>query len=330
MPKGKKQKQKILYLGKIFHEETDEDHPVKMEYLLKRLSEYGITSERKSVSDDIRALKEYGLDIIAEKRGRNIFYFLAGRDFDTAEIRMLADTVRSSKFITLKKSEELVCKLEKLSSRNEALKIKKDIFVPGRVKSGNTNIFINIDTLQSAMEQDLKVSFMYFRYGLNGEEEIRPDKNTGEKYRKVSPWGLVYDDSKYYLIAYEDGAVKPKHFRVDKMKKVCVLPGENRYGELFYNELDKNGYTSEIFRMFSGETVEVTLICKNELSNVIADQFGRNTVMQPVSDNEFKIRTIVEVSKQFYGWIFSLNGACRIVSPENVVNGYREMLKKAK
>ena len=164
MPKGKNQKQKILYLEKIFHEETDENHPVSMEYLMERLSEYGISSERKSVSDDIRALREYGMDIVGEKRGRNVLYFLAGRDFDTAEIRMLADTVRSSKFITARKSEELVRKLEHLSSRDEATRIKKNIFVPGRVKSGNTTIFINIDTLQRAMEQNYKVSFVYFRY----------------------------------------------------------------------------------------------------------------------------------------------------------------------
>lgn len=144
------QKKKILCLMQILLERTDDEHSMSANDLCKALKEYGLSAERKSIYSDIETLKDFGLDII-QLKGTNQGYYIGKRDFELPELKLLVDAVQSSKFITTKKSEELIKKLEGLASRYEAKQLQRQVFIYNRPKTGNETIYYNVDLIHSAI-----------------------------------------------------------------------------------------------------------------------------------------------------------------------------------
>ena len=323
MARGSHQKLKLLYLAKILREETDDSHSLTMPEIIKRLNSYGIDADRKCLYDDLYQLDQYGMEIIQEKVGQRTYYHCTDREFELAELRMIIDAICSSKFITAKKSKDLIGKLEKMVSIYDASLVDREVIVSGRVKSMNESILYTIDAIQNAIANNHRIRFQYFRWNVKGEMELHHD---GKIY-EVSPWTLVWDDENYYLVAYEMEEDKIKHFRVDKMLKTKEID-EKRQGVTRYKKQDKEMYSKKHFRMFGGEEQRVTLVCENKLANVIIDQFGRDTVLRPVDEDHFEVKVDVAVSDQFLGWVIALGEGVTITGPEEVVGRMSEIGKK--
>ena len=321
MPKSYNQKLKLLYLMQMLSERTDEEHLLSMADILKGLSQYGITAERKSIYDDIRALQDYGMDILLTP-GKSGGYYLASRDFELPELKLLVDAVQSSKFITKKKSRELIHKLEKLVSRQDAKQLNRQVVVTNRNKTVNENIYYNVDMIYNGIAQNVKIRFQYFEWTISKEIKLRKD---GDFY-EVSPWILTWDDENYYLIAYDEEAGIIKHFRVDKILKIA-LTEKARTGKEQFEHFDIAGYSNKTFGMFAGEEETVTLLCENRLIGIIIDRFGQEVSVRKSDEEHFKARIHVALSPQFYGWLCGLGPQVRIVEPQNVAESYRNYLK---
>jgi predicted DNA-binding transcriptional regulator YafY len=314
MAKGSNQKLKLLYLVKIFNEETDEEHGITTKTLIEKLSGYEVNADRKTIYTDIEELRHFGLDIVSYKEGHNTYYQLLSRDFELAELKLLVDSVQASKFITERKSGQLIKKLENLVSRHEASQLQRQVLLSGRVKSMNESIYYAVDDIQDAINEDKKIRFKYFRWNAKKEQELRKE---GAFYQ-VSPWALVWNDENYYLIAYDAEAEKIKHYRVDKMKslKKCEEP---RLGRESFQEIDLANYSRAHFGMFGGQIQKVTLLCENAMASPIIDRFGKEISMIPVDEGHFRTHVEIAVSTQFLGWIFGLGGGVKILGPENVL-----------
>ena len=154
MAKGPNQKLKLLYLMKIFMEETDEQHPLTMPEIISKLNACGINADRKTLYMDFEELRTFGLDIISEKQGRKWNYYIGARDFELPELKLLVDSVQSAKFMTDRKSNELIQKIESLASRHDAKKLQRQVFIAGRVKTINESIYYNVDKLHEAIASD--------------------------------------------------------------------------------------------------------------------------------------------------------------------------------
>ena len=226
MAKSSNQKAKILYLMRLFWEESDEDHPFSRKDLEERLGGMGIHSERKSLYNDIETLKNFGMDITYRK-AQPEGYYLANRDFELAELKLLVDAVQSSKFITEKKSRSLISKIEHLASRYEAGQLKRQVVVSDRIKTMNESIYYNVDKLHSAISSNEQISFRYFEWTISREIRLKKD---GNAYH-VSPWALTWDNENYYLIGYDMDAGRMKHFRVDTMLHI-ELQDQPREGRI--------------------------------------------------------------------------------------------------
>lgn len=309
-----KQKLKILYLAKILLENTDENHDITLQEIISKLDAYGVTSERKSLYDDIAQLGDFGYKIERKQYEKNSHYKIINRDFELAELKLLVDSVASAKFITEERSRELISKLESLTSRHNASKLQRQVHVAGRVKSMNEDILANVDVIHNAISENLQISFQYFQWNIQGKQELRKD---GARY-KISPWGLSWDDENYYMVGYDAEADMIKHYRVDKMLNI-QKEIDHREGRDKFDELDMAAYTKKMFAMFDGEEEHVQLICKNDLAGVMVDRFGKDIHMLKVDDEHFKLTVKVAVSKHFLGWIFALGEGVRIVGPESVV-----------
>ncbi|MGN0489595.1 MAG: helix-turn-helix transcriptional regulator [Ruminococcus sp.] len=330
MAKNPRQKQKLLFIQKILLEKTDENHGITVNELIKELDKYGITAERKSIYDDIHTLEFFGMDICVEK-SKTVKYYVGERDFQISELKLLVDAIQSSKFITEKKSLELIKKLEKLTSSNEARLLQRQVYVSNRVKTNNETIYYNVDRLHDAINKDKTITFYYNQWTIayGSREKIKLErKRNGEKY-SVSPWGLCWDDENYYLIAYEKSSDKIKHYRVDKMEHIEVCD-EQRLGKDKFKKFDIASYTKSTFSMFSGKETTVKLSVHNSLIGVIADRFGKNLFITKDEDKEdhFVVKITVNLSEQFYGWLFALGDKIKIIAPNEAVESFKKLAEK--
>ena len=314
MARGNNQKMKIVYLIKIFLEKTDENHGITMAEIISSLKAYGIEAERKSIYNDINILMQNGMDIIGEQRDKTFYYRLVNRKFELAELKLLVDSVQSAKFITAKKSDELIKKIEGMASRYEASQLQRQVYVAERVKTMNEGVYYNIDAIHTAIGGNSKITFQYFQWDVHKKMVL---KKGGALY-KVSPWALAWEDENYYLVAFDSEEDIIKHFRVDKMKNI-ELTNEKREGKSHFKEFDMAVYAKKVFGMFSGEEQNVKLLCENDMAGVMIDRFGIDIMLVPVDDEHFTANVKVVASKQFFGWVFALGGKVKVIEPESVV-----------
>lgn len=316
------QKLKIMYLMKILLDETDETHDITLNEIVKKLKSYNVTAERKSLYDDIENLRQFGFDIIGSQYDRSYHYKIAGRDFQLVELKLLVDAVQSAKFITKKKSDELIKKIESFASKYEAKQLHRQVNVNGRVKSMNERVYYSVDTIHDALCKECQIQFQYFSWTVDKKMELKHDG----AYYSVSPWALCWDDEKYYLIGYDNREMKIKHFRVDKMTNVSTTD-EKRLGKESFSEIKMSEYTNKLFGMFDGDLESVTLLCENHTANVIIDRFGTDISIIKTDKGHFTVKVKVSVSKIFLAWIMAIPGI-KIVAPESTVNMMKDEIKR--
>lgn len=320
MPKSPKQKQKLLYVAKFFLENTDEKNPAQVPKILEYLERYDIKAERKSIYDDIATLIDYGYDIVKNPGPRG-GYFLACRDFELAEVKLLVDLVQSSKFITTKKSRELIGKLGKQVSQNDARSLQRQVIVSDRNKTVNENIYYSVDVIYEAIARNKKVRYQYFEWNLKKEMQLRK----GGDFYEVSPWLLTWDDENYYLVAFDDEAGIIKHYRVDKMLHIDILEDE-RLGIEQFEKIDVASMAKKTFSMFSGEERTVQLVCDKSLTSVIIDRFGKEVAIRKFDENRVLARSDIEVSQQFFGWVSGFGNRMEIYGPADVRENYQKYI----
>ena len=317
MAKSPNQKLKLLYLIDILERKTDENHPMTAATLIDELSAVNVSAERKSIYDDINQLIDYGYDIVHNKARVGGGYYMASRRFELAELKVLVDSVQASRFISAKKTRELIDKLEKLCSVHEEKQLKRQVYVLNRIKTDNESIFYNVDYIHEAIHCNKQISFQYYEWSTSKEMKLR---RNGERYR-VSPLGLIWDDENYYLIAYEDGN-GIRHYRVDKMKSIEILD-VMRLEESGYREFDPAVYSNKVFGMYGGELSTVTLSFPEHLTGVMLDRFGKDVLLRKGGEDNYSIRTDVVISDHFFGWLAGLGKQVRIVSPDNIREQYK-------
>lgn len=302
-------KLKLLYLMQILLEKTDEDHQMSVYDLINALSQFGISAERKAIYTDLELLQEFGLDIVCRK-GKANQYFIGSREFEVPELKLLVDAVQSSKFITHKKSTELIRKLEKLASVHEAKGLHRQVFVADRAKTMNEGIYYNVDLIHQAIRENKQISFQYFKYNTNLEIVYGYE---GERYI-ASPFALSWADDNYYLVAYYERYNGVSNFRVDRMNHIEVLDAPREHVSEMKN-FNLVAYTKKSFGMYSGETVSARLRFDNSLINVIVDRFGKDVRIIDKKETHFSVRVDVVESRTFLAWLFMFGTKAEILEP---------------
>lgn len=319
MAKSSNQKMKLLVLRDYLLSHSDEDHPVTIQDMIDELARWDIKAERKSLYDDMETLAAYGLDVQSRK-GKTGGWFIGERDFELPELKLLVDAVQSSRFLTRKKSDALIRKLEKLAGIHQARQLQRQVFVSGRVKTMNESIYYNVDKLHAALAQRRVITFRYYTYNSRKEKLYY---RWGAQY-EVSPCGLVWDSENYYLAGWDHRFEQVRHYRVDKMDEITVtdLPLQGAAAE----GVDMAEYAQKHFGMFRGEEARVTLRCKRSLAGVVIDRFGQECILVPDEEKRFTVTVNVVVSPQFWGWLFGLGDGVELLSPPEAVAEYRKLL----
>ncbi len=322
MAKSYNQKLKILYVLEAL-KKTNEDNILTVRQIIDYLNSCGIKAERKSIYSDLEALESFGYDIIRTK-GKNCGVFLGQREFEVPELKLLADAVLASKFITEKKSENLIKKIAALGSGDQASLQRRQIVGQSSVKTQNERIYNNIDRLHTAISEDKTVSFAYYTYVVKDGVINKDFRHEGERY-VVSPLSLIWDDENYYLISYEEKTDMIKHFRVDKMEEI-KLTKKPRLGLELFDPEDISGYTNLTFSMFGGEDKIVRISCHNSIISPVIDRYGEDITILKESPDRFVFSTKVKISPIFFSWVFSFGNNMKILSPQSVVEQMQSLI----
>lgn len=317
------QKLKILYLLDYLLRCSDESHPVTVAQLIQELHARGISAERKSIYDDLEALRTYGIDLVQAGQGRNSAYYVASREFELPELKLLVDSVQSSKFITQKKTMSLIKKIESLTSIYQARELNRQVLVKNRIKTMNESIYYNVDEIHRGIAANRKIRFHYFEYNMEKQRQLR---RNGEWY-VMSPYALTWDDENYYLVAFDSQAGIIKHFRVDKMTHIGVTQ-EPRDGQEVYAAMDMGLYARQVFGMFSGELTWVRLRFERGLVGAVLDRLGQDVMLVPEDEEHFTVRADVVVSPQFFAWLCGFGTRAKVLEPEPVVAAMADYVQR--
>ena len=316
MAKSEHTKEKLLALMEILRRETDEEHHLSAQAILDLLKQQGITAERKSLYRDLSVLEEAGWDILHDRQG----YYLASDQFELAELKLLVDTIQCSRFITERKSYELIGKLESLTSRHRASQLRRQLYLVGRPKTSNEQIYYNIDAIYEAINTGCEIQFDYMTRRSDGSRVKRG-------VYTASPYGLCWDSENYYLIAHRTDRGRT-HFRVDRMEHIQRLSTPRQCPEL-YRDLNMAQYSKQVFGMFGGTPASVKLQFPESLADSAVDKFGSDIMMVPQPDGTFTLTVNVDVSPVFFSWVFSFAGRVKILGPDHVAEEYRSLCRKA-
>ena len=318
MPKSENQKLKLLYLLKLLLETTDDEHSLSVPQMIAKLEKFNIHAERKSIYDDLESLRQFGIDIVCKKT-KTTGYYVASRAFEIPELKLLADSVASSKFITEKKSAQLIKKIESLTSKFQASQLQRQVYVSGRVKTANEKIYYNVDTIHQAIAMNRQVSFRYFEYTVDKKKEYRHD---GQKY-VASPYALSWDNENYYMIAFYQKYGNLSHFRVDKMESIDIME-DPRHALPDNQAFNLAEYSQKLFSMFGGEEENICLQFDNSLIGVVLDRFGLGVTIHKEDENSFIINFDAFISPTLLGWIFEFGNKAKVVGPKSLIDQIRE------
>ena len=320
MPKSDNQKLKLLYIRDYLERNSDEAHPVGAQELIVMLANHGIECERKSVYSDIKALQDFGIDIL-NRRGKNGGYYIGSRNFELPELKLLIDAVQSSRFLTEKKSRELIGKLLRECNRHDERLMHRDVVIDRRVKSMNETIYYNVDAIQDAISRGVQITFRYFDWAIDGSRRYR------DKEYMASPYGLCQDNENCYLLAHSP-RYGVTHYRVDRMTNILLtdekcVPCPELTGPRLVE------HANQLFQMYSGENVGVKLRFHRSLTNVVFDRFGHDVMLIPDGEDHFTFVVEVAVSPIFLSWVIGFGDKARIVYPPHVVDACRELARTA-
>lgn len=321
MPRSANQKLKLLCLCRILWERTDEEHPMTVPELIQALEEWDIKAERKSIYDDMEALRFFGLDV-QNRKGKDPGWFLGERTFQLAELKLLVDAVQSSRFISQRKSNDLIGKLESQASRYQARQLQRQVYVDRRAKTMNESVYYTIDKLHTAIANRKTVTFLYFEYNVRKEKVYRHD---GRRYT-VSPAGLIWDNENYYLAGWDHDREEVRHYRVDKMTDITLTDQRGRDR----GSWDLEGYTRRHFGMYAGRPCQLRLRCAAPLAGVFLDRFGQDIMLVPQDEGHFTVTLDLVVSPPFWGWLFGLGAQVEVLSPAWAVEEFRQRLDQVR
>ena len=323
MARSSNQKTKLLHLSRMLLRQSDEEHPLSVTQIIEGLARYDIRAERKSIYDDMEALRLFGLDVQCRK-GKSPGWFIGSREFELPEVKLLMDAVQSSRFITQKKSDALIRKLEGLSSVHEAGQLQRQVYVSGRIKVMNESIYYNVDKLHTAIAGQRAITFKYFDYDIARQKVFRQE---GKRY-VVSPYGLIWNSENYYLVAFDHSHWELRHYRVDEMAEL-VVTSLDREGKDQYPDFQLAQYGQKHFGMYSGQEMRVTLRGRRDKAHLVWDRFGQDIIMAPDGEDHFTVTLPVVISPQFFGWLLGLNGSVTLTGPKDAVAAYRRRLSAA-
>ncbi len=315
---------RTLLVLKYLQENTDEYHPKQMGDIIDHLRKCGIEAERKAIYRDFELLRDIGFDVIRTTDSVPA-YFLGERPLEMAEAQVCASAVSAARFMTEKKSRELIHKLGDLFGQAQSASFKSRSELARTQKTRNEEIYYNIDRIVNAQTLGKKITFLYFEYLPDKTQRLKRD---GRRY-SASPYSLMWFEDAYYLICNIDKYQNLSHFRVDRMTRVEVSGEDQRPIEEvseYKNYFDYDDYHRSVFGMFGGDPHNVRIRFSSELATAVFDRFGLDVPVSDIKDGCFTVSVNVRVSPGFISWLTIFGDKAEVLAPKSLRNEIKRMI----
>ena len=312
-------KQRVLHVLKYLSDNTDEDHPATIKEIVAYLDSLDMDAGRKTISDDIEELQNCGYDIIKTRSTQNQ-YFIGSRVLELSELKMLVDAVQAARFITPGKSRDLIKRLTSLASPHQAGELKRKLYVEG--KTTDANVLVVIDLIYKAIQTKKRMNFSYCEFT---PDKKRVHKHDGRIY-EFSPYDLFWSNDRYYVLGYSKHRAGIATFRIDRIDKPSItdepaVPKPKGYRIETYRD--------SVFLMFDGPRCKVELLCRNDMMDAVVDKFGRKVKTRVADEDHFTVTVELSTGPTFFAWVFNYGSKIKILSPQSVIDQYREQLSAA-
>lgn len=317
------QKIKLLKLYELLRQETDEQHPMTTMTIIARLEQMGISCERRTLAKDIALLNEQGYEVMCMQVSKEKGYYIEDRSFSVPELKILIDAVQASSFITDKKTAQLIDKIAHLGGSHRADILKSNMVCFNTRKHSNEVIYYNVNFLEDAIQQQKKVGFHYFDLNEHGEKVYRRNNH----YYVIEPVALVFNEDNYYIVAYSSHHDGTANYRVDRMEGVEIID-EPITEKALKLRADVSGYMEQVFKMYGGQAVKLTLRFEDKLIGVVYDKFGEDTKMIRLDENTCETTVKIQISPTFWGWIFQFGKRMQITAPQSMIAAYKEQMEQ--
>ncbi len=324
MARTTEQKIKLLVLYDILCKHTDETHHLSTNELVELLTQKGIEVSRKAIPSDIELLNQFGYEVVSQKVGYKMEYYVLDRQFETAEALLFSDAVKASK-LTEGHKARLIGKLGEVVGQPQAESIAQNLVFCDMPKRSNPNILYYIDLISRAITTEKKISFQYYSLDEHKQKVYRKE---GKRY-VVNPLVMVWNKDNYYLMTYHDRYDGFTNYRIDHMDNVEIEETPRTYREE-YAHFQTEEYRKQVFSMFGGEAVPVEITFPAEMIDDIYDKFGETVTVERTENDRFKCVVTVQISKTFYGWVAGSCGKVRICSPSEAVKGFTDFVDEIK
>lgn len=322
---------KILYVARYLKKYASENKPAKAQDIIDYLGEFGITAERKSIYDDVACLTKFGYDV-NRKGGRSGGYYMNPEPLSIQDVKILADAVSVSRFLSQKKSEELINKLGELVAYHQRDEIKRRVHVMSRLKNPDEQIYESIDIIRNALQHRRSITFQYYEWVMErkgGRVMYVKRLRHRRKLYFAHPLALLWDDVNYYLVAYENASAEIRHYRLDRMHNLRIAEEDNPEGRRFALRFDPAIYSPTVFDMFSGEERNVVLLFKEDLLDAMIDRFGEDMIVEQTSDKKwYKTIQNIRLSDRFFAWVIGFGDQVRVDGPSEIVRAMRQFLRR--
>ncbi|MCR5205685.1 MAG: WYL domain-containing protein [Lachnospiraceae bacterium] len=321
MRKDNLQKIKLLMLLEMLQQESTPEHPLTTAVLCKKLFKIGIKCDRRTLSIDMEALRDFGFDIKSKMVGHEKGYYYDVRTFSIAELKIMIDAIQAAAFVTKEKTDDLVARLAAIGGTKKKEILKSNIVCFNTRKHTNENIYDNVEVLEEAIQAKKQASFLYYDRDEKGNIIYRKEK---QRYM-VEPMALIFNEDNYYLMCYSSKYDGITNYRVDRMEMVAVEE-EPVSENAKMDTSDIAQFTKQAFKMYGGEMTDITLEFNDDLVGVIHDKFGENTSIIRTASNKCAASVQVQVSPTFWGWLFQFGKKMKILSPGSLMEEYRKKI----
>ena len=313
----------LMRIWQILMENSDYDHPMTQEEILERLDrDYGIELERKAVSRNLSLLQEAGVEIDSRRAG----CYIASRDFEDAELRMLIDGVLSSKYITAKHSKSLIERLCGQSNKYFKSHVKNVYSVNDWSKTDNQALFYNIEVIDMAIEQHKMVSYDYNKYGAD-------KKLHKSSYQRVSPYQMILHNQRYYLMAYNAFFGNMVFHRLDHITNI-KLREEHPAVELrtikgYESGINYKELAATMPYFFTDKPERITFVADNEIIDQIIEWFGKDVRILKKDEEHVEVVLTASPNAMEY-WALQFLDYVEVTAPEELRKRIKKALEKGK
>ena len=313
-------RRKLTGILKLLYENTDAEHSMDTYQIMDALESMGHgRPDRKTIDANIKfIIEDLGFGIIKEKGKPNRYRWIE-REFDISELKVLVDAVHSSRFISTKKSREIIAKLKDLTSVHQAALLNRELHTCNGFKRDGSSALKTSDIINECIKSRARITFQLAGFDMYKNETLLFDGRMLE----VSPYAILLNDDYYYMVGKPVDASDVRAYRVDKMKNTALLHAPAEREPANFSTED---YSVRIFDMFEGETQEVELSCKGHTMNALIDKFGKDFYSEKTGPDQFTARVTVDTSPSFFAWVFRFGGDITIISPASVKAEFNKMV----